>query len=85
MTRVKLLLLEFHADGLANEKALLPYVEDFGYGTSSYHLAVKRNDCPSFWCNFMQALVDVDTEDELDAFWKFEPMHLIMVHLQLVE
>ena len=52
MTRVKRLSLRllgsgFHADGLANEKALLPYVDVFKCVTSSCPLAVERSDCPS--------------------------------------
>ena len=84
MTRVKLLSLrsfgsEFHADRLANEKALLPYVDVFGCGTSSCPLVVERTRLSldlrnssvyihRFWCYAIQALVDVDTEHELDAF-----------------
>ena len=83
----------FHADWLANEKALLPYVDVFECGISSCPLAVERSDCSldyrnssvkihRFWCYVMQSLVDVDTELELDVFWNVE---LITIHFQLVK
>ena len=47
ITRVKLLSLgylgsEFHADGPAYEKAILPHVDSFGRGTSSCPLTAER-------------------------------------------
>ena len=67
---------EFHADGLANEKALLPYVDVVGCGTSSCPLTVERTrlslDYRNSWYRFIafgaMPLVNVDREHELDVF-----------------